>query len=187
LGEPEDFAEAIGEHWAIQDGLNEADYLVLTLDREDIEAGNFTHFLDFFARITANPATAKKFIGRVNFVVAGYDDDPREMFEVPEFCVWLKALVRIWYYWFFWGATIGVYSILKLYLVVMCDGKLVSGPKSPGERVEITFENERLKPFLERGFTGQNEMAHKYSISDEKNRKITAAVMSTLFPDFSLE
>lgn len=184
FGDPEDFSDAVAHHWAIQDGLSDADYLMLTLDREDIEAMDFTKFLDFFARITANPATAKKFIGRVNFVVAGYDEDVREMFEVPEFCKWLKALDKIWYYWFFFGATVGSYSILKLYLVVMCDGRLVS--RSPDGQVGITFEREKVEPFLNRGFMGQNEMADKFSVSDERNREITSSVMATLFPDVPL-
>ena len=187
FGDPNDFTDAVAEHWAVQDGLNDAEYLVLTLDREDIENMSFSNFLDFFARITSNPETAKKFIGRVNFMVAGYDGDQRELFEVPEFVRWFRELDNIWHYWFFFGSTFGSFSVLKLYLAVMCGGTLVSGPKSPGERIETTFEKERLKPFLYRGFEGQNEMAEKFAVSEERNQEITTAVMTTLFPDAPLK
>jgi len=44
---------------------------------------------------------AMRFRDRVDFDVDGYNDDPRELFEVPEIRTFVRELDAKWPYWFF--------------------------------------------------------------------------------------
>jgi len=57
--------------------------VILMFSRQQVETGDITEPLQLLRRLTADRQTAIDFCGRISLVVDGYNDDPRELFEVP--------------------------------------------------------------------------------------------------------
>ena len=76
--------------------------VVLQISREEVEAKNVAHPLDMLMVLTDNKD--KFFLYKESLVVVfdGYEDDPREMAQIPEVRKYIKHLVEIWPYfpWF---------------------------------------------------------------------------------------
>ena len=77
------------------------DPVILMFSRRQVEAGDVDEPLQFLRRLTADRHTALEFCGRISLVVDGYNDDPRELFEIPDVRAYIKRLDQEWRYWFF--------------------------------------------------------------------------------------
>jgi hypothetical protein len=77
------------------------DPVILMFSRRQVETCDIDEPLQFLRRLTADRQTALEFCGRISLVVDGYNDDPRELFEVPEVRAYIKRLDQAWPNWFF--------------------------------------------------------------------------------------
>jgi hypothetical protein len=77
----------------ILDGTD-VDFLSVIVGREEVEACDPTEVLKTLNKLTANRLTALKFMDKVNIGVHGYDDDSRELFEIPEVRLFFSELDR---------------------------------------------------------------------------------------------
>ncbi|WP_145052503.1 hypothetical protein [Paenibacillus xylanexedens] len=68
--------------------LDEAAIVFLDISREHVEKGRLEQFLREFARFSK-----KKMRGKISLGFNGYDDDPREVYQIPEIRSWTKRLV----------------------------------------------------------------------------------------------
>ena len=75
--------------------------VILMFSRQQVEAGDISETLALLRRLTAERQTAIDFCGRISLAVDGYNDDPRELFEVPEVRAYIKRLDQAWPSWFF--------------------------------------------------------------------------------------
>ncbi|MCU0735859.1 MAG: hypothetical protein MUF20_10105 [Methylotetracoccus sp.] len=75
--------------------------VILMFSRQQVEAGDISETLALLRRLTEDRQTAIDFCGRISLVVDGYNDDPRELFEVPEVRAYIKRLDQAWPNWFF--------------------------------------------------------------------------------------
>ena len=74
--------------------------LVLSPSRDDVEAGDISDVLTTLRKLLI-PEIANRTKGRLFFSILGYDDDPRDLWEFPQVCAWMKALDRDFPYWFY--------------------------------------------------------------------------------------
>jgi hypothetical protein len=67
--------------------------------RDEVAAMDFRHFLSLYGRdrVPSGPCLAA-LQGAVTLVVGGYDDDPRELWEIPEVRRFFQALLKAWPY-----------------------------------------------------------------------------------------
>jgi hypothetical protein len=75
---------AIESHWAFNETLQQFDFVLYAVDRHDVETGNVAPLADFIGRIVYNDKLCRKLQGRVELTIDGYNDDPRELWEIPE-------------------------------------------------------------------------------------------------------
>lgn len=76
------------------DGLanfNEDALVVLDLTRTEIEAGNISSALERLMALTDSKETALRFQESLLIHITGYDNDPRELVEVPEVRAFLAS------------------------------------------------------------------------------------------------
>jgi len=78
-----------------------AEPVILMFSRRQVETCDIDEPLELLRSLTADRRTAIEFCGRISLVVDGYNDDPRELFEVPEVRAYIKRLDLAWPYWFF--------------------------------------------------------------------------------------
>jgi hypothetical protein len=94
------------------------DNLVLMSSRAEVEAGDVVHASAMLQKLL-KPENAKRLKGRLVFRIRGYDDDPRELFEVPEVRTWMEELDCEFPYWFYF-MDLGPHSTLGFVAFSLC-------------------------------------------------------------------
>ena len=84
------------DDWLIDSGV---DQLNLTIERPDIESGNISETLSMLQSLLASEARVTRFANRVCLFIDGYNDYPRELYEVPEVRSFLQNLDSHFPYW----------------------------------------------------------------------------------------
>lgn len=95
-----------------------AHYLVLAISRKEIERGHVGDAVDRLLQITDDPALALHAVDRLMLWVSGYDDDPRELGQIPEVRAFFEALHAHWPYWLAYLNEEGAQLPLLLSLLV---------------------------------------------------------------------
>jgi hypothetical protein len=90
VGPASDHTEIIRAHWALNSALSEADIVLYAVDKDDVMSGSTVHLKSFCDRISMNDTLLLKLQGRIEISISGYDDDPRELWEIPEVIAWFK-------------------------------------------------------------------------------------------------
>lgn len=66
--------------------------VILMFSRHQVETCDIAEPLALLRRMTADRHTAIDFCGRMSLVVDGYQEDPRELFEIPEVRAYVARL-----------------------------------------------------------------------------------------------
>jgi hypothetical protein len=93
------------------------DRLVLHASRAEVEAADIDHALSALDKLL-KPEVAQRLKGRLIFEIRGYEDDPRDLWEIPEVRAWMKALDQAFPYWFYFmdvgpGSTLAKSSAFR--------------------------------------------------------------------------
>ena len=149
----------------------EPDFIDLVASRSDVEATNTEEMLRSLNKINSSRDNALRFRGAVDIAVHGYDDDDRELFEIPEVRRYYKLLTEQFPYFFFF---LNLHQpTLKVIAFCLCDAHLVGNG-----RVEI--DNLKLTNFIQNHFTGLNAVFHEYGLDNDYpdlNREISEEVI----------
>lgn len=146
--------------------IQEPVYLVLS--RQQVESGDRKEPMAFLQHIVANPDHALEFMGRVSLIVDGYNDDARELFEIPEVRCYLKALDDQWAYWFFFLSQAD--DSIKILEGCLCDTvEVIPGVAS--------VDLEQMERYLTRHFTALNRLCETLDIPEEINQEISEGVI----------
>jgi hypothetical protein len=95
------------------------DPVILMFSRRQVETCDMDEPLELLRSLTTGRDVAIKFCGRISLVVDGYNDDPRELFEIPEVRAYMKRLDQAWPYWFFFLSQVD--ESIKLLESSLCD------------------------------------------------------------------
>ena len=145
------------------------DSVILGIHREQIEVFDLESSLSFLRTLvpSSDPQFALSYKGGVSLVIGGYDDDPREIFEIPEVCRYLHEIDREWPFWFFFLNP----SDGSLKLAGMCLASAVS--VSPGKAYILP---DNLYRFMERGFGAVNFLFDHYGFPESDNEALSEVV-----------
>lgn len=149
--------------------IQEPVYLVLS--RRQVESGDRKEPMAFLQHIVANPDHALEFMGRVSLIVDGYNDDVRELFEIPEVRCYLKALDDQWAYWFFFLSQAD--DSIQILESCLCDTvEVIPGVAS--------VDMEQMERSLSRHFTALNRLCEAMAIPDDINQEISEGVIALI-------
>lgn len=119
---------------AIDDMGDKHAFIGLMLTRREIEAGLVGDAVDRLMVLSDSADYTRRFGNSVAVVVQGYDDDPRELHEVPECRRFLRNITAQWPYWFHFahrGRSDGHLSNLGVVVTLLIDSEPV--PAAAGE------------------------------------------------------
>lgn len=85
---------------AIDDVAGDADAIVLYITKREVDAGIVGDIVDRLMHFSDRADFTRRFANRVHVSVAGYDDDPRELSEIPEVVHLFRKIDEQWPYWF---------------------------------------------------------------------------------------
>lgn len=60
------------------------DPIVILIARKEVESQDISRILSMLKTLLSNPETAKEHFEKIDIAFHGYDDDTRELFEIPE-------------------------------------------------------------------------------------------------------
>lgn len=158
-------------HFDLRPGLS--DPVVFVISRQQVEALDLDEPLEFLHSLvpTAHPHHAWAYKGRLSLVIAGYETDPRELFEIPEVCQYLRALDEQWPFWLFFFNQVDD-SIKLIALCLASSIEVVPGAAH--------IDPDGLRRFPERGFTAVNYLFESYGFPETENEALSTE-LSRLF------
>ena len=82
-------------------------------------------------------------------VIDGYDDDPRELIDLPEVPAFLRELDQKWPFWAFFFNQVD--DSIKILLSCLCASRYLG-------RGQVEIDPEKLERFLLAGFAAMNSI-----------------------------
>lgn len=170
-GPPHDYVPELEEYWRANSILDQEWGVVLyVVDRSDVESRDVEPAVSFFSQLLRTRAAARRNVSRAEISVHGYDDDPRELFEIPEVRAWFSAIEpRL--SWFFLLKPGGPGS--GLMLMFLCVSDVVRTGKN-----RVDFSGTALGAFFERQFALLNELTAQLGFSEAENEEISRRVVA---------
>ena len=138
-------------------------FLTVVISREQIEAGGISHPLGVLRQLLRRQAVIK-FCEQVEICVTGFDDDPRELYEMAEVRNFVYKLDAEFPYWLYFLTKRG--TGLIFILSCLCPPFL-----TPED--ERRSWNELADYLLKRGFPALNHIIRWIGMSDSGTAKVT--------------
>jgi hypothetical protein len=180
VGPAIDHREAIESHWAVNETLQQFDFVLYAVDRHDVETGNVAPLADFVGRIVNNDNLCRRLQGHVELTIDGYNDDPRELWEISEVINWYAQADPVFRYWFYFLATqMGAHGLCS-YWACMCSGKRARLKMSPSKKIKVELNKERLLSLLNENWLRLNEMTERLGLPESENMRISFEIMDAL-------
>jgi len=111
--------------------------------------------------------------GKVDISFSGYDDDPRELFEISEVKEYISSLYPVLYDLFFFVRTETESPTLQVFASCVCDATWLR-PQW------VEFDIEKLVAFFETHWGGLNQLTEGLGMPIEDNKKITYSIFRRL-------
>ena len=144
------------------------DPVILMFSRRQVETGDVDEPLELLRSLTADRRTAIEFCGRISLVVDGYNDDPRELFEIPEVRAYVDRLDRGWSYWFFFLSQAD--ESIKLLESCLCDTiEVVPGVTS--------VDMDQLEQSLARHFAAMHRLGAELALPEEMCEEVAEGII----------
>lgn len=102
-----------------------------------------------------------------NVFFMGYDDDPRELPDIPEVVNWIEQSVEEGIPWFYFMDPEAASGALLTFMI--CCGA-DENPDYPGQYI---FDRDRIMPFIRKNLDNLAEFTEEYDIPDEIGKEIT--------------
>jgi len=145
------------------------DFISFIIPRYQIEARNIDFARSFFISICDDSDKLLSFQGRISLGFEGYDDDPRELFEIEEVRTYIKHLTTVFPYWLYFINRVD--SNLKILLLSLCRYT----KKAPGLAKIHSQDSASMLSFL---FKSLNKFCKDLKIPENVNKQITEEVVS---------
>jgi hypothetical protein len=148
------------------------DYFNIVIDREAIEKVDFSMIKTFIEKFD-NEKLLLDATGTLNISFYGYDEDPREIFEIPEIQNWVKTSMIVEKIpWFFFLSTEPTSQNIKALTLCFI-----------AEQVETTDGTIRYQPmqknlqnFAMLNFQNMNYFMHAHQLSEDMKTEISEKV-----------
>jgi hypothetical protein len=142
---------------------------LLYVPRELIAEGDVSPIAEILRDMVGTREQVVAYRQRVNVMVAGFDDDPRPLWQVPEAREFFRRLFLECPFVMLLAHPDG--ALLKL--LMACS---IFEHDSTEEA-----EKQRAVAFVNRAFQGLNDLTHDLALSEDMNRELCDAAMKTLF------
>lgn len=131
------------------------------IQRVWVEANDLRPAVAALERVLANTETVQRFKGRLHLFFDGYDDDPRELWVIPEVHAYVTALDAEFPYWLWFMA----FDDPTLLLLVSCCCR-VAAYGFHGDKVSTTVYPAEIAAFLDRHLIALQELATHFGIPE---------------------
>jgi hypothetical protein len=145
------------------------DPVVLLISRRQVEQNDMASVLASLKLFTASKEDAWLYRGQITLTVDGYNNDPREIVDIPEARAFLKSLSKTWKHWAFFLNQVD--DSIKLLTACAC------GDSFPG-RGAVVMDAAKLPAFLQFAFDGMNELFDKHGFPESENEAMSQGLIA---------
>ena len=145
--------------------------IVLMISRREVEAGDVNGVVDRLNEQFRTPEFIWRFRCQMSLVVAGYEDDWRELIDIPEVRSFLREFDQAWPYWAFFFNQLD--DSIALLCACLC-GSFYPG----GGAVEI--DAGRLGQLLARGFAAMNALFDDHGFPESELETMSRGVIEVI-------
>ncbi|MFQ6601151.1 DUF4365 domain-containing protein [Flavobacterium sp. C3NV] len=178
-----DYASQLEHFWKVNKQIKKHDYIIFIVDRPDIENKTFQSLLQGLERLHVNQELITHTKEKIDICIHGYNEDSRELHEIPEFKEWLDKVVDSINGWAYFLSKSKTSQFLKLMQICNMKFKVIeenciNDYGLPGKRIEIDFESGL--PFIDKLFIDLNIFTEKHQIPIEVNKEISSNLIKYL-------
>lgn len=155
--------------WIDLDEEKKFDIYTYVIDRKDIEEDNTNITLDFLNHLISSREHALRYMGKFEIMVHGYDDDSRELHQIPEVVAYLKKIDDNYPYWLFIQHQDGLWLKVLMHCL----------SKDPSLK-ELVILKDDFFLIMQRWFTELNSLCNSLAIDIPKNRKLSKNFINIL-------
>lgn len=149
--------------------------IMLEISKADVDSGNLASALDRLHILTDSAENTRLYRESLTFSVCGYDNDPRELVEIPEVREFFQKLTAEWPHWL-WFLVHGFGSI-GLLMALLCKVRVIHATDSYGTEFESKAEvANKMRDLFFRG----NALFVAYGITKQESDESAASVVEEL-------
>jgi hypothetical protein len=141
------------------------------ISRREVEAADLPSVLSRLKVFLATREDAWRYRGQMTLVVDGYNDDPRELVDIPEVRALLRGLEAAWPYWAYFFNQVD--DSIKLLL------SCVAGHRFLG-RGAVEMDADLVARALARGFGGMNAVFDRFGFPEDDLEKMSNGLVEVL-------
>ena len=145
--------------------------VVLLISRREVEAGDLASVLSRLKVFLATREDAWLDRGQMTLVVDGYNNDPRELVDIPEVRTLLRGLESSWPQWAYFFNQVD--DSIKLLL------SCVAGSRFLG-RGAVEMDAEMVAAALGRAFGGMNMVFERFGFPEAELEKMSNGLVEVL-------
>ena len=145
--------------------------VVLMISRREIEAADLASVLSRLKVFLATREDAWLYRGQMTLVVDGYNNDPRELVDIPEVRALLRGLESEWPYWAYFFNQVD--DSIKLLL------SCVAGCRFLG-RGAVEMDADLVASALARGFGGMNIVFDRFGFPESELETMSNGLVEVL-------
>lgn len=144
--------------------IEDDDAIMVIFGKEQVRHCKTAHFLKRFG-VDALPEGAElaAMMGKFQFLVEGFDDNPLEIYSIPEVRKFYQHLHRVWPYWFYFCDL----RTETLTMMTMCLLPNISGFTRLGQpKAAAQYDPMDLIHFVQKNFVPLNLMMERAGMSE---------------------
>lgn len=172
-----DFDEIIQYNLALNSILQESKFGIIAISKNEVDTLNYNVILEFIERLSGNGDLLFKSANILDIFFAEYDEDSREIFQIPEIMNWLKYSIDIGIPWFYFLNTTTRNSGLHLLITAYCS---ITNVSFNGKQYMINYSPEDMQNFLEKNFDNLNKFMDTHHLSDKLNEEVSERITNYL-------
>lgn len=151
---------------------NGDELLVLLISRQEVEAGLVGDVVDRMMVLSDSRQHTENYAGAVVLQFDGYNDDPRELYQIPECVKFFRAFAEQWPYLFHFLES-EISESIGVALNLLIDAKPMM---SHAGTVVATFDRDLAGEQMKRLFGAMNLLHQQHELPPEARQQISHRV-----------
>lgn len=155
----------------LRSGVTDPVVLMFSRREVEVEAGDAGAAVRRLTSLFDTPEAIWRYRGQVALVVDGYNDDPRELVDVPEVRAFLIEFTQQWPYWAFFFNQVD--DSIKLLSSCLCASRFLG-------HGQIEIDAEKLRRFLLTGFAAMNSIFDDHGFPESVLKEMSDGVIEVI-------
>jgi hypothetical protein len=171
-----DHLSTLKEYWRVNNMLFGFEFIIYAVDLKEVADMDVLGAHDFFDRLRSSKELAYHCQGKIEISFSGYDDDPRELFEIEEVKRYVTRLDGVLPDLFFFARSEEPFSTLLLFVFCLMGVGWEGERSTPSVTRKFMIDTTLLPPFLEWHFNGLNSISERLDLPESEIERISRAV-----------